>query len=134
MTTIIIFDLDDTLVSCKMKIPRQTYHMLNKFKNSIKLGKNCCLNIDNGDISDAKTSGLIENIRLKTQIIISAVEAVEMIIRIDKMFLKEYPYEYHMCNYCYIYSLRYLIIYQKIVIHFHIFQMFQKSKLRMKLD
>ena len=35
-TTIIIFDLDDTLVNCKMKIPRQTYHMLNKFKK-IKL-------------------------------------------------------------------------------------------------
>lgn len=33
MTRIIIFDLDDTLVSPKMKIPRQTYHMLNKFKN-----------------------------------------------------------------------------------------------------
>jgi hydroxymethylpyrimidine pyrophosphatase-like HAD family hydrolase len=32
MNTIIIFDLDDTLVNCKMKIPRQTYHMLNKFK------------------------------------------------------------------------------------------------------
>jgi hydroxymethylpyrimidine pyrophosphatase-like HAD family hydrolase len=32
MNTIIIFDLDDTLVSCKMKMPRQTYHMLNKFK------------------------------------------------------------------------------------------------------
>jgi hypothetical protein len=32
MSTIIIFDLDDTLVNCKMKIPRQTYHMLNKFK------------------------------------------------------------------------------------------------------
>lgn len=32
MTLIIIFDLDDTLVSPKMKIPRQTYHMLNKFK------------------------------------------------------------------------------------------------------
>lgn len=29
---IIIFDLDYTLVNCKMKIPRQTYHMLNKFK------------------------------------------------------------------------------------------------------
>jgi len=65
----------------------ESVFLINKFKNSIKLGKNCCLNIDNGDISDAKTSGLIENIRLKTQIIISAVEAVEMIIRIDKMFL-----------------------------------------------
>lgn len=32
MKTIIIFDLDDTLVNSKMKIPRQTYHMLNKFK------------------------------------------------------------------------------------------------------
>lgn len=32
MTKIIIFDLDDTLVNAKMKIPRQTYHMLNKFK------------------------------------------------------------------------------------------------------
>ena len=31
---IIIFDLDDTLVSAKMTIPRQTYHMLNKFKTS----------------------------------------------------------------------------------------------------
>lgn len=29
---IIIFDLDDTLLNSKMKIPRQTYHMLNKFK------------------------------------------------------------------------------------------------------
>jgi hypothetical protein len=27
-----IFDLDDTLVNGKMKIPRQTYHMLNRFK------------------------------------------------------------------------------------------------------
>mgnify|MGYP006781846921 CR=1 FL=1 len=32
MNTIIIFDLDDTLVNGKMKIPRETYHMLNKFK------------------------------------------------------------------------------------------------------
>lgn len=28
---VIIFDLDDTLVNCKMKVPRQTYHMLNRF-------------------------------------------------------------------------------------------------------
>jgi len=49
MTKIIIFDLDDTLVNCKMKIPRQTYHMLNKFK---KLGYiigiityNCLVNL-----------------------------------------------------------------------------------------
>ena len=34
-----------------------------------------------------KKSGLIENSKLKIQIILFAVEAVEMIIRIDKMFL-----------------------------------------------
>jgi FMN phosphatase YigB (HAD superfamily) len=33
MNTIIIFDLDDTLINGKMNIPRQTYHMLNKFRN-----------------------------------------------------------------------------------------------------
>lgn len=33
MTLIIIFDLDDTLVNPKMKIPKQTYHMLNRFIN-----------------------------------------------------------------------------------------------------
>jgi hypothetical protein len=32
MSSIIIFDLDDTLINHKMKIPRQTYHILNKFK------------------------------------------------------------------------------------------------------
>jgi len=32
MSIIIIFDLDDTLVNGKMVVPRQTYHMLNKFK------------------------------------------------------------------------------------------------------
>jgi len=32
MNKIIIFNLDDTLVNAKMKVPRQTYHMLNKFK------------------------------------------------------------------------------------------------------
>lgn len=32
MSTIIIFDLDNTLVNSKIKIPKQTYHMLNKFK------------------------------------------------------------------------------------------------------
>jgi len=32
MKKIIIFDLDDTLVDSKMKVPRQTYHMLNNFK------------------------------------------------------------------------------------------------------
>lgn len=39
MATIIIFDLDDTLVNHRMKIPRQTYHMLNKFKKlNYKIG------------------------------------------------------------------------------------------------
>lgn len=29
---IVIFDLDDTLVNYKMTVPRQTFHMLNRFK------------------------------------------------------------------------------------------------------
>lgn len=37
---IIIFDLDDTLVNGKMKIPRQTYHMLNFFKK-----KHCVMGV-----------------------------------------------------------------------------------------
>ena len=32
MTVVIIFDMDDTLVNGRMKVPRQTYHMLNRFK------------------------------------------------------------------------------------------------------
>ena len=31
MKKIIIFDLDDTLINSNMKVPRQTYHMLNNF-------------------------------------------------------------------------------------------------------
>lgn len=49
MNTIIIFDLDDTLVNSKMKIPRQTYHMLNKFKKlNYSIGiitYNCMVNL-----------------------------------------------------------------------------------------
>lgn len=29
---IIIFDLDDTLVNSNIKVPKQTYHILNNFK------------------------------------------------------------------------------------------------------
>jgi T-complex protein 1 subunit beta len=65
----------------------ESLFLLNKFRNSLKIGKIFCLNIDNEDVLDAKQTGLIENTKLKTQIIISAVEAIEMIIRIDKMFL-----------------------------------------------
>lgn len=61
--------------------------LMNKFKKNCKKSGDFCLNIEDEDISDAKLSGLIENSKLKTQIIVSAVEAVEMIIRIDKMFL-----------------------------------------------
>lgn len=49
MTKIIIFDLDDTLVNAHMIIPKQTYHMLNKFKylNYIIgiISYNCLVNI-----------------------------------------------------------------------------------------
>lgn len=31
--TLIVFDMDDTLVNAKMIVPRQTYHMLNRFHN-----------------------------------------------------------------------------------------------------
>ena len=61
--------------------------LINKFKKNLKKGEECCFNAENEDISCAKISGLIENSKLKTQIILAAVEAVEMIIRIDKMFL-----------------------------------------------
>lgn len=37
---IIIFDLDDTLINSKIKVPRQTYHMLNKLKKM-----NCIIGI-----------------------------------------------------------------------------------------
>lgn len=37
MATIIIFELDDTLVDANMKIPKQPCHMLNRFKKSISL-------------------------------------------------------------------------------------------------
>ena len=60
---------------------------MKKFKNYCQEGKNYCLNIEEEDILNAEKNGLIENSKLKIQIIISAVEAVEMIIRIDKMFL-----------------------------------------------
>jgi T-complex protein 1 subunit beta len=61
--------------------------LINKFKKNLKKGEECCFSAENEDISCAKISGLIENSKLKTQIILAAVEAVEMIIRIDKMFL-----------------------------------------------
>ena len=34
MKKIIIFDLDDTLINISMKVPRQTYHMLNNFRKN----------------------------------------------------------------------------------------------------
>lgn len=65
----------------------ESIFLINKFKKNLKKGEECCFNAENEDISCAKISGLIENSKLKTQIILAAVEAVEMIIRIDKMFL-----------------------------------------------
>jgi len=47
--SIIIFDLDDTLVSPRMKVPRQTYHMLNRFRRLNYLigiiSYNCMVNL-----------------------------------------------------------------------------------------
>lgn len=61
---------------------------LKKLKNAqFKKNSFPCIDITNGSITDAKKIGLIECIKLKIQIIISSVEAAEMIIRIDKMFL-----------------------------------------------
>jgi T-complex protein 1 subunit beta len=45
-----------------------------------------CIDINNETISSAEKLGLIELFRLKTQMIISAVETVEVILRIDKIF------------------------------------------------
>ncbi|AFP65616.1 t-complex protein 1 beta SU (nucleomorph) [Chroomonas mesostigmatica CCMP1168] len=45
-----------------------------------------CFDINNGDIKKASSLGLTECFRLKNQTIISAVEAAEMIIRIDNIF------------------------------------------------
>ena len=61
--------------------------LMSKLRNHCKNGESSCINIEDENISSAKKSGLIENGKLKTQIIISAVEAIEMLIRIDKMFL-----------------------------------------------
>ncbi len=39
MTTVVIFDLDDTLININVKVPRQTYHMLNRFlKEGVQIG------------------------------------------------------------------------------------------------
>jgi T-complex protein 1 subunit beta len=65
----------------------ESVFLMNKFKNYCKKGKEVCLNIEDEDISCVKKSGLLENSKLKIQIIISAMEAVEILIRIDKMFL-----------------------------------------------
>mmetsp|Transcript_540 Transcript_540/g.1281 ORF Transcript_540/g.1281 Transcript_540/m.1281 type:complete len:501 (-) Transcript_540:999-2501(-) len=61
---------------------------LSKLKNSLLKKNNfSCIDITNGSVADAQKLGLIECKKLKTQTIISSVEAAEMIIRIDKMFL-----------------------------------------------
>ena len=66
----------------------ESVFLINKFKSALQEGKEMCINIEEQDcICSTKKSGLIENSKLKIQIILFAVEAVEMIIRIDKMFL-----------------------------------------------
>ena len=65
----------------------ESVFIINKFKNRCLNEEKVCFNIIDDDISDAKTNGLIENSKLKIQILLSAVEAVEILIRIDKMFL-----------------------------------------------
>jgi len=66
----------------------ESVFLINKFKNYLQEGKEYCINVENENfISSAKKNGLVENSKLKTQIILFAIEAVEMIIRIDKMFL-----------------------------------------------
>lgn len=47
-----------------------------------------CFDINSGKIKEAASLGLVECLKLKTQLIISAIEAAEMIIRIDSTIVK----------------------------------------------
>jgi T-complex protein 1 subunit beta len=51
--------------------------------------KKSCLDLEKNEIGDAKILGFFESSKLKKQIIISAIEAVEMIIRIDNTIIQE---------------------------------------------
>jgi T-complex protein 1 subunit beta len=65
--------LDSAFIISKLR----KAHKENKIKT--------CIDISNETVSCAQKLGLIELFKLKTQTIISAVEAVEMILRIDKI-------------------------------------------------
>jgi T-complex protein 1 subunit beta len=48
---------------------------------------NFCLDLSNGSIVKSEELGIIESCKLKNQMIISALEAVEMIIRVDELIV-----------------------------------------------
>mmetsp|Transcript_39404 Transcript_39404/g.92158 ORF Transcript_39404/g.92158 Transcript_39404/m.92158 type:complete len:507 (-) Transcript_39404:4946-6466(-) len=61
--------------------------LINKIKNAQEEGQEkACLDLNKGDIGKADELGLIESSKLKAQLVISAAEAAEMIIRIDHQF------------------------------------------------
>ena len=58
--------------------------LINKIKTQHEMGnEKTCLDLDTGKFGNANDLGLIESSKLKTQLIISSVEAAEMMIRID---------------------------------------------------
>uniref|UniRef100_A0A7S0YYS6 CCT-beta n=1 Tax=Hemiselmis tepida TaxID=464990 RepID=A0A7S0YYS6_9CRYP len=58
--------------------------LINKMKNFYETGEEkACLDINQGSIGKADVLGLTESSKLKAQLVISAAEAAEMIIRID---------------------------------------------------
>lgn len=62
--------------------------LISKLKNEHEKGnKKACLDIFKGTIGQADELGLTESFKLKTQIIISAVEAAEMMLRVDNQII-----------------------------------------------
>nr|UXY87241.1 nucleolar protein [Cryptomonas sp.] len=69
-------ELDSTDIITQLRMKHE--------KNEAK----ACIDIKNESVSNADRLGLIELSRLKSQMIISAVETAEMILRVDKVFFK----------------------------------------------
>ena len=67
-------ELDSTSIISRLRIMHEK-----KYSNE-------CIDINNETTSSAKRLGLVELFRLKIQTLISAVETVEVILRIDKIF------------------------------------------------
>jgi T-complex protein 1 subunit beta len=44
-----------------------------------------CLDMDNGKVGDMVQLGILESFHLKRQVVISAAEAAEMVLRIDNI-------------------------------------------------